>query len=63
MLAIAGGVYGEAVSIDNRKRMCYLRRRSAAIFVPLVIVYQFLVYRFFRAKVTRTQVSEESGGY
>jgi cytochrome bd-type quinol oxidase subunit 2 len=60
---LQGGVYGKAVSIDNRKRMCYLRRTSAAIFVPLVIVYQFLVYRFFRAKVTRTQVSEESGSY
>jgi cytochrome bd-type quinol oxidase subunit 2 len=25
----------------------------AAIFVPIVIVYQFLVYRFFRAKLIK----------
>ncbi len=35
----------------------------AGIFVPLVIVYQFLVFRFFRAKVTRTQVGGEAEGY
>jgi cytochrome d ubiquinol oxidase subunit II len=28
----------------------------AAIFVPIVIVYQFLVYRFFRTKVTKGSV-------
>jgi len=32
----------------------------AAIFVPIVIVYQVLVYRFFRAKVTPGVVEEES---
>ena len=31
----------------------------AGIFVPIVIVYQFLVYRFFRGKVTRAEVSQE----
>jgi cytochrome bd-type quinol oxidase subunit 2 len=35
----------------------------AVIFVPIVIVYQFLVFRFFRAKVTRTQVAEDAEGY
>jgi cytochrome bd ubiquinol oxidase subunit II len=30
----------------------------AAIFVPIVIVYQLLVYRFFRPKVTRSEASE-----
>jgi cytochrome bd ubiquinol oxidase subunit II len=35
----------------------------AAIFVPIVIVYQFLVFRFFRAKVTRTAVAEQAEGY
>ncbi|HUW40346.1 MAG TPA: cytochrome d ubiquinol oxidase subunit II [Rectinemataceae bacterium] len=30
----------------------------ACIFVPIVIVYQFLVYRFFRAKLTRADIAE-----
>jgi cytochrome d ubiquinol oxidase subunit II len=30
----------------------------ALIFVPLVIVYQFLVYRFFRAKLTKGAAGE-----
>jgi cytochrome d ubiquinol oxidase subunit II len=29
----------------------------ACIFVPIIIVYQFLVYRFFRAKLTRADVA------
>ncbi len=33
----------------------------AVIFVPIVIVYQFLVYRFFKARVTRKEA--ESGEY
>jgi len=35
----------------------------AAIFVPIVIVYQFLVYRFFRAKLTKSSVAGEGGQY
>jgi cytochrome d ubiquinol oxidase subunit II len=31
----------------------------AAIFVPIVIVYQFLVYRFFRNKLTRSEGGAE----
>jgi cytochrome d ubiquinol oxidase subunit II len=31
----------------------------AAIFVPIVIVYQFLVYRFFRHKLTRAEGGAE----
>ncbi|MGO8692650.1 MAG: cytochrome d ubiquinol oxidase subunit II [Rectinemataceae bacterium] len=30
----------------------------ACIFVPIVIVYQFLVYRFFRAKISRADLTE-----
>lgn len=32
----------------------------AAIFVPIVIAYQILVYRFFRAKVTRSFAADQS---
>ena len=35
----------------------------AAIFVPIVIVYQLLVYRFFRARVTREEAAGEAEGY
>jgi cytochrome bd ubiquinol oxidase subunit II len=35
----------------------------ALIFVPIVIVYQFLVYRFFRAKAMRGEAGGEPGGY
>jgi cytochrome d ubiquinol oxidase subunit II len=35
----------------------------ALVFVPLVIVYQFLVYRFFRAPVTAAETTEEGEGY
>jgi cytochrome d ubiquinol oxidase subunit II len=31
----------------------------AGIFVPIVIVYQFLVYRFFRNKLTRAEGGAE----
>ncbi|HET6450275.1 MAG TPA: cytochrome d ubiquinol oxidase subunit II [Spirochaetia bacterium] len=34
----------------------------ALIFVPIVVVYQLLVYRFFRARTTAADV-EEGGGY
>ena len=33
----------------------------ALVFVPIVIVYQFLVYRFFRAKLTKA--SAQGGEY
>jgi len=35
----------------------------ACIFVPIVIVYQLLVYRFFRGRVSRVEVAEETEGY
>ncbi|HTX73546.1 MAG TPA: cytochrome d ubiquinol oxidase subunit II [Rectinemataceae bacterium] len=35
----------------------------ACIFVPIVIVYQFLVYRFFRTKLTKAGMAEEGGHY
>ncbi len=35
----------------------------ACIFVPIVIVYQLLVYRFFRGRVTRDEVAGKSEGY
>ena len=35
----------------------------AAIFVPVVIVYQVLVYRFFRAKITASNVGDQEDAY
>jgi len=35
----------------------------ACIFVPIVIVYQLLVYRFFRNRVSRSEVAGETEGY
>ena len=35
----------------------------ACIFVPIVIVYQLLVYRFFRRRVSRDEVAEGAEGY
>jgi cytochrome bd ubiquinol oxidase subunit II len=35
----------------------------ALVFVPLVVVYQLLVYRFFRSKTTRADVEGAEGGY
>jgi cytochrome d ubiquinol oxidase subunit II len=35
----------------------------ALIFVPIVIVYQVLVYRFFRARLTKGDVAEGAEGY
>jgi cytochrome d ubiquinol oxidase subunit II len=57
---------GSSLTIYNSSSGPYtLRLMSivAAIFVPIVIVYQFLVFRFFRAKVTRTGVAKEAEGY
>jgi cytochrome d ubiquinol oxidase subunit II len=35
----------------------------ALVFVPLVVIYQLLVYRFFRSKTTRADVEGAEGGY
>ncbi len=35
----------------------------AAVFVPMVIVYQALVYRFFRARVTRSAVTDQTESF
>ncbi|HEY9593017.1 MAG TPA: cytochrome d ubiquinol oxidase subunit II [Spirochaetia bacterium] len=35
----------------------------ALVFVPIVVVYQLLVYRFFKSKTTRAEASEGEGGY
>ena len=35
----------------------------ALVFVPIVIVYQFLVYRFFRHKLAKGEASEGAEGY
>ncbi len=35
----------------------------ALVFVPIVVVYQMLVYRFFRSKTTRGEMEEAGGGY
>ncbi len=35
----------------------------ALVFVPIVVVYQLLVYRFFRARTGRDGASEEAEGY
>ena len=34
-----------------------------AVFVPIVIAYQVFVYRFFRARVSRTEVADGAEGY
>jgi cytochrome bd ubiquinol oxidase subunit II len=35
----------------------------ALVFVPIVVVYQLLVYRFFKSKTTRAEATEGEGGY
>jgi cytochrome d ubiquinol oxidase subunit II len=53
---------GASLTIFNSSSGPYtLRLMSivAAVFVPIVIVYQVLVYRFFRAKVTPEAAAEE----
>ena len=35
----------------------------AVIFVPIVIAYQLLVYRFFKARITRKEAAQETEGY
>ncbi len=57
---------GSSLTIFNSASGPYtLRLMSivAAIFVPIVIVYQVLVYRFFRARTTREALAEGSEGY
>ena len=53
-----------SLTITNSSSSQYTLRLMAIvalIFVPIVVVYQFLVYRFFRSKTTRKEV--ESTGY
>lgn len=57
---------GASLTIFNSSSGPYtLRLMSivAGIFVPIVIVYQVLVYRFFRTKTTRGALAEDSEGY
>ena len=49
------------LTISNSSSGQYTLRLMAVValvFVPIVVVYQFLVYRFFRHKVTKGEVSE-----
>ncbi|HUJ75154.1 MAG TPA: cytochrome d ubiquinol oxidase subunit II [bacterium] len=53
-----------SLTISNSSSSQYTLRLMAIvalIFVPIVVVYQFLVYRFFRSKTTRKEI--ESTGY
>jgi len=53
-----------SLTISNSSSSQYTLRLMAIvalIFVPIVVAYQFLVYRFFRSKTTRKEV--ESTGY
>ena len=52
---------GQNLTIYNSSSSQYTLRLMAIvalIFVPLIVVYQFLVYRFFRAKVSKTDLEE-----
>ena len=35
----------------------------ALVFVPIVVVYQLLVYRFFRARISREEAAGQREGY
>jgi cytochrome d ubiquinol oxidase subunit II len=55
-----------SLTIANSSSSQYTLRLMAIValvFVPIVVVYQFLVYRFFRHKVRETDVAEDSHGY
>lgn len=57
---------GASLTITNSSSSQYTLRVMAVValvFVPVVVVYQFLVYRFFRAKVTGADVKESAAGY
>jgi cytochrome d ubiquinol oxidase subunit II len=79
LLVIATGVVGlfpnlipsrldpaASLTIMNSSSSQYTLRLMAIValvFVPIVVVYQLLVYRFFRSKTTRKEVEGASGGY
>jgi len=55
-----------SLTIANSSSSPYTLRLMAIvalIFVPIVVVYQFLVYRFFRSKTTAADVEGSGGGY
>ena len=55
---------GASLTITNSSSSQYTLRLMAIValvFVPLVVVYQLLVYRFFRHKVTAAEVKEGIG--
>lgn len=57
---------GASLTISNSSSSQYTLRLMAVValvFVPLIVVYQFLVYRFFRAKVKESDVEEGAEGY
>lgn len=56
---------GASLTIFNSSSSPYTLRLMtivAAVFVPIVIVYQVLVYRFFRARVTRSVLADQQEG-
>jgi len=55
-----------SLTISNSSSSQYTLRLMAIValvFVPIVVVYQLLVYRFFRARTTAADVEGEEGGY
>jgi cytochrome d ubiquinol oxidase subunit II len=55
-----------SLTISNSSSGPYTLRLMAVValvFVPIVVVYQLLVYRFFRHKVTRSEASEGAESY
>jgi cytochrome d ubiquinol oxidase subunit II len=57
---------GASLTITNSSSSQYTLRLMAIValvFVPIVVVYQLLVYRFFRAKVKAADVGEGAQGY
>jgi cytochrome d ubiquinol oxidase subunit II len=55
-----------SLTITNSSSSQYTLRLMAIValvFVPIVVVYQLLVYRFFRAKVKAADVEEGAEGY
>ncbi len=57
---------GAGLTIYNSSSSQYTLRLMAIValvFVPLIVVYQLLVYRFFRARVKEADVGEGTEGY
>jgi cytochrome bd ubiquinol oxidase subunit II len=57
---------GASLTIFNSSSSQYTLRLMAIValvFVPIVVVYQLLVYRFFRAKTTPADVQGHDAGY